>query len=383
MSHGTVTSYNSGSTKKWRFQFRTETGQQIRRRGFATKTEAASAMKESQEAHDGVFAPTNETVGSYLQRWLDQRSAGGSIKESTADSYRRTLKPVFPVIGQLPLQKLTADHLDQLYRELLRTGGRAGQGRSPRTVRYVHTVLRKSLADAERKGLISRNPATRADPPTSSSAKAAERQIWSLNEAKAFLAQDDLPAYRRIAWEVALGTGLRRGELSGLRWDDLDDRRLSVRRTRTTASHRVVESSPKTARSERSIQLAPDLLQQLRAWRAEQGRMFLRTGQRCEYVLTDDRLSPWHPDALTRAWTRDAEAAVERALVSARMTLHDCRHWHATQLVRAGVDLNTVSNRLGHSTPAFTLSVYGHADDEQDRRAAAAIGDLLSSAGAG
>ena len=137
--------YSSGSTKKWRFQFRTETGQQIRRRGFATRTEAASAMKESQEAHDGVFAPTNETVGSYLQRWLDERSAGGSIKESTADSYRRTLKPVFPVIGQLPLQKLTADHLDQLYRELLCAGGRNETGRSPQTVRYVHTVRASHL----------------------------------------------------------------------------------------------------------------------------------------------------------------------------------------------------------------------------------------------
>ena len=110
--------------------------------------------------------------------------------------------------------------------------------------------------------------------------------------------------------------------------------------------------------------------------------MFLRTGQRCEFVPTDNKLNPGYPDALSRAWIRDAEAAVERALVSARMTLHDCRHWHATQLVRAGVDLNTVSNRLGHSTPAFTLSVYGHSDDEQDRRAAAAIGALMSSAGA-
>ena len=383
MSHGTVTSYTSGNAKKWRFQFRTETGHQIRRRGFATRTEAISAMKESQEAHNGVFAPTNETVASYLQRWLDQRSAGSSIKESTADSYQRTLKPVIPVIGQLPLQKLTSDHLDQLYRELLRTGGRAGQGRSPRTVRYVHTVLRKSLADAERKGLISRNPANQADPPTSSSAKAAERQVWSSDEARIFLAQHELPPYRRIAWAIALGTGLRRGELSGLRWDDLSDTRLSVRRTRTTASHRVVESSPKTARSERSLQLSAGLLQHLRAWRAEQGRMFLRTGQRCEYVLTDERLNPWHPDALSRAWSRDAEAAFESDLVSIKMTLHDCRHWHATQLVRAGVDLNTVSNRLGHATAAFTLSVYGHSDEEHDRKAAEVIDAAMKRMGTG
>ena len=381
MNHGTVTSYTIGRQRKWRFQFRTEAGQQIRRRGFTTKATATTALREAQELSEAVFAPVNETVARYLMRWLELRSAGGAIKESTADSYLRTLKLALPLIGHLPLQGLTADHLDQAYRSLLQTGGREGLGRSPRTVRYVHTVIRKALADAERKGLISRNPALRADPPTNSSAKANERVVWSLRETQAFLAWRGLPTYRSVAWELGLGTGLRRGELAGLRWDDLEDGRLHVRRTRTTASHRVVESTPKTARSVRSVQLPADLLQTLRSWRAEQGQLFLRTGQRCEYVLTDDRLNPWHPDALGRAWTRDAATAVQAGVVGARMTLHDCRHWHATQLVRAGVDLNTVSNRLGHATPAFTLSIYGHSDDEQDRQAAATIGALMKPTG--
>ncbi len=100
-------------------------------------------------------------------------------------------------------------------------------------------------------------------------------------------------------------------------------------------------------------------------------------GIRTEYLLTDSTLQAWHPDALTRQWARDAARAVAEGLVLAPMRLHDCRHWNATQLVAANVDLNTVADRLGHATPAFTLAVYGHSDPERDRAAAGNLGGVL------
>ena len=81
---------------------------------------------------------------------------------------------------------------------------------------------------------------------------------------------------------------------------------------------------------------------------------------------------------MTQAWAKDVKRAVDGGVVPARMRLHDCRHWHATQLVAAGVDLNTVADRLGHATAAFTLSVYGHSDAARDEAAAAAVESALN-----
>ena len=104
-----------------------------------------------------------------------------------------------------------------------------------------------------------------------------------------------------------------------------------------------------------------------------------KSGIRSEYLLTGPTLEPWHPDSLTQAWARDAARATADGLAEAPMRLHDCRHWNATQLVANNVDLNTVADRLGHSTPAFTLAVYGHSDAERDRAAASKLGAASAS----
>jgi integrase len=119
---------------------------------------------------------------------------------------------------------------------------------------------------------------------------------------------------------------------------------------------------------------------ELRGWRAEQGRLALRIGRPSSYVLTDNLLQPWHPDVMSRAWVRDMNRALEEDIAASRMRMHDCRHWHATQLVAAGVDLNTVADRLGHATAAFTLAVYGHSDADRDQAAAQIIDRLVSNA---
>jgi integrase len=96
-----------------------------------------------------------------------------------------------------------------------------------------------------------------------------------------------------------------------------------------------------------------------------------------QYVFTNSVLAPWDPDGITRFWREDATRAVTEGLVSRYMRLHDARHWYATQLVAAGTDLNTVADQLGHSSPAFTLAVYGHSDATRARAAADAVGAVL------
>lgn len=377
MSLGSVSKYKVGATMKWRFQFRSETGHQIRRRGFDTKASAERAMDEEKRLHVGLIDPTSLSFGDYLERWLADRLASGALRQSTADSYRRNIKPAMDRFASVRLSALTPSHLDSLYQDLSTSGRQSGGGLSARTVRYTHTVLKKALSDAQRKGLISRNPADNADPPSASAARPKEPTIWSIEEVRRFSAAAWLPNYRRVAWVTALRTGLRRGELTALRWSALEGALVHVRSSRTTVGHEVIESDPKSQKSIRSIHIDPGLAEILRGWKAEQGRLSLSIGVRSEFVLTDALLQPWHPNAMTHAWGGDVKRAVEEGLVDHRMRLHDCRHWHATQLVAAGVDLNTVADRMGHATAAFTLSVYGHSDAERDEKAAATVGRVL------
>ena len=349
-----------------------------RQKGFTTKREAIEAMKATQDRYADISDPTKVDVSTYLGTWVHRRAANGAIRATTADSYQRNINLACGQIGHIKLERLTATDLDRFYQYLLTTGGRTGTGRSPRTVLYFHTIIRTALADAVRKGMLSRNVADVADSPSSSSARAPERRIWSAKEVRDFLSDDRLPHYRQIAWTLALSTGLRRGELAALTWSDIKGDQLSVVRTRSTANHEVVEGAPKTARGRRTLTISPDLVLVLKEWKKTQTELLLRSGIRQDYVLTNTTLSPWHPDALTRQWTRDAKEAVADGLVTFYIPLHNCRHWNATQLVAARVDLNTVADRLGHSTPAFTLATYGHSDPERDREAAIALGNALN-----
>ena len=379
---GSVTKYQDGSGHSlWRFDLDVgptrATRKRIIRGSFDTRTAALAAIEVERSRYVDVTDPTSTDVASYLFDWVNRLAAAQTIRPPTADSYRRVINIAANQLGAIRLDHLSAADLDRLYHYLLTTGGRGGTGRSPRTVRLFHGVIRKALSDAVRKGMLGRNVADAADPPSSSAAKAPEPQIWTSDQVRAFLDAEWLPVYRRVGWAVAFGTGMRRGELAGLCWGDLDGDRLTVRRTRTTADHQVIEGEPKTAKGRRTITVDEGLVALLRSWRAEQARLLMRAGIRTEYLLTDSTLQAWHPDALTRQWARDAARAVAEGLVLAPMRLHDCRHWNATQLVAANVDLNTVADRLGHATPAFTLAVYGHSDPERDRAAAGKLGAVL------
>jgi len=155
---------------------------------------------------------------------------------------------------------------------------------------------------------------------------------------------------------------MRRGELAGLYWSDLDGDALSVRRSRNTIGGTILEGPPKSDRGLRTVPIDATLAGLLRDWWIEQGNLLARADLGPQYVFTNSVLAPWDPDGITRFWREDATRAVTEGLVSRYMRLHDARHWYATQLVAAGTDLNTVADQLGHSSPAFTLAVYGHSD---------------------
>lgn len=349
--------------------------------GFRTKKEAEAYLNETvARLKTGEHVePTKLTLEEYLvDHWLPimQRS----VRASTWDSYERTLRTqVIPRIGHVKLQELSASHLDRLYSDLLADGARLDKrkgGLAPKTVRYIHTTIHKALKDAERKQLVLRNVAQAADPPRARSAGSAELTTWSGEEVATFLhALRDHRLY--AAYLLAASTGMRRGEVLGVRWQDIDfsNKRLAVRHTVTSVDYKITLGTPKTARGRRSIALDPTTVQALKDHRKRQwAERSAMEGGFTEQDLVFCKLdgSPIHPDFFSQTFDRTVARLGMR-----KIRLHDLRHTHATLGLAAGVPPKIMSDRLGHATVAFTQDVYMHAIPQMESDAADQIADLI------
>ena len=354
------------------------TGKRVRKwhSGYRTKRDAERARIEilSRLDHGTYVSPDRRTVGSYLEGdWLPAVKA--RLKASTWDSYSRNIRlHISPKLGPIPLQALTATSLNEFYASLISEGRRDGNGGlAPKTVRYLHGIIRKALADAARWNLLQRNVADQADPPAIRST-APEMTTWTADELTRFL---DFVSNDRLyaAWVIAATTGLRRGELLGLRWIDidLDASRLSVQQTLVSVAYEPRFSVPKTARSRRSVSLDATTVAALRAHRRRQLEERMSWGQAYKdsgLVVTREDGTLVHPDRFTQIFDKHVKHSGQP-----RIRLHDLRHTHATLALAAGVHPKVVSERLGHATVAFTLDVYSHAvpalqEDAADRVAA-------------
>jgi integrase len=242
-----------------------------------------------------------------------------------------------------------------MYADLLKEGRiDGGGGLSPRTVRYVHTILHRALRDAVRWGKLARNPADLADPPKQSR---PTMTVWSAGDLRAFLdsVRDDRLA---ALWMLAATTGMRRGELLGLTWTNVGQDRVHVRETRIAIAYQVTSSLPKSRSSRRAVVLDPQTMANLRAHRKQQMEQRLARGPgyvESDYVFTRENGEPIHPEALT--------AAFERHVAKARLPrirFHDLRHTYATVALSAGIHPKIISERLGHASIGITLDTYSH-----------------------
>lgn len=317
-------------------------------------------------------------VGAYLDEWLERRRT--LLRPSTHASYRQLIRCYLtPRIGERRLGDLDRRVLELLYADLLGSGGRGGGPLAPKTVRYCHAVLRRALEDAVLDGVLVDNPARQARPPRHDPADDElddDLQVWTAEQAASFLAHVDDHPWRAL-WHLALGTGARRGELLGLRWQDvdLDAGEVGIRRALS-----VVDGTPrllgtKTSRSRR-VSIPGSITDALARHRDVQDR--LRAGPTwCEdrwgLVFTDGRGGSIDPMQVTLAFRRLVRAAPVPVI-----RLHDLRHTHATLLLDTGVPIKVVSERLGHTTIAMTMDVYGHVLPARDADAAARLDDLLT-----
>lgn len=364
-----------------------ETGadrQRVRRwhPGHDRRRDAETALRELLTRVDSgsYVSPTRQTVGDYLTtEWLP--AIKSSVRPGTFDGYERTVRGrIVPGLGHVQLRALGVPHLNAFYGDLLDHGRAGGTGPlSPRSVQLTHVVLHRALRDAVRWGKLSRNVATDAASPK---VPRPEMRVWRPDEARQFLT---VAAGDRHypAWLIFLTVGLRRGELSGLTWGDLDldAATLSVRRARITVNYGDVRiSEPKTARGRRTVGLPPGVVAALRELRRTHAEDRLRAGsawmgpqQQSELPIVCNELGvPPHPEYLSRRF-----AAIARQAGVPIIRLHDARHTAASLMVEGNVDARTVADTLGHANVAFTLQTYVHGSSDRQRAASDAVADLL------
>jgi integrase len=341
--------------------------------GYPTKRAAEAARVEilSRLQRGEHVAPSRLTVADFLiERWLPAKAA--ALAPSTHESYARNVRVhIVPGVGSVPLQSLSADLLTTFYGERLRSG------LSARTVRYMHTIVSAALKDAVRWGLLVRNVASAATPPSASAAKAPTMRTWTAEHLRAFLEHvrtDRLHA----AWHVLATSGMRRGELLGLAWQavDLDAGRIAITRTLIEGPGEPRFSEPKTKRSRRSVALDPETVAVLREHRRRQLEERLAWGpayQDRELVFSREDGSPIWPRTFSRAFAAHVKAA---ELPTIR--LHDLRHTHATLALAAGVHPKVVQERLGHASVGITLDTYSHAIPAMQEDAAAKVAALIA-----
>ena len=256
--------------------------------------------------------------------------------------------------------------------KLLEGGRKDGGPLSVASVKLAHRILHRAFADAVRWNLIAVNPASGVRAPRG---EPKEMTVWTAEEARRFL--DAMADDRLIAlWTVALHTGLRRGELAGLRWTDVDLRggTLTVAQQRTTANHAIVVTTPK-AKSQRQLLLAPATVAALKGHRQRQRQERMALGPAwsdSKYVFVDQAGVEYHPHRFTKMFGD----AVKRAGVP-KIRLHDTRHTMATLALEAGVHPKVVQEQLGHSAIAVTLDTYSHVPQAVRRDSADKIAGLF------
>lgn len=337
--------------------------------GFGSYEEAKSEkLAAEKRIHAGTYRFEKQKLGDYLTQWLDRVVKNDELKPSTAVGYRRYIADISDKIGHLQVNAIRKAHIADLIEELVE------EGRGATAIRRAHATLRSALNDALERDLIDYNPAARVKLP-----RIDKQPIrpWEPEEAGQFL---DVAAEHRLGalFEAAILTGLRRGELVGLRWQDVDlaNRRLTVSVQVVRVGTAALEGTIKTeAGQSRVVPLGDRAVGALVAWQIQQSteRIAWADAYRDSgrvFTMEDGReLRPEYPSRLFEQLQSAAGMRPQR--------FHDLRHLFASLALSNGEDMAVVSKIMGHSTSQITRDLYGHLVGDKARQAVSGVASLL------
>ena len=331
---------------------------QVKKRGFRLKGYAEDALDafRAQLAAGHVPVPDDASVAAFAKSWIAALPSEG-LEPGTVKHYSEAIGRLLPMLGTISLQDLSALDLDGAYAALL------AKGRAASTVRAAHVAASKMLAEAQRIRKVGVNVARDARPPRARAARARTFPTWTWNELGEFL--EAVSGHEHAAlWHVAALTGMRRGELVALRWGDVDLEigTITVCRSVGTGLDGVHDKEPKSDAGRRTVELDGPITDVLRDHRKTMLERRLALGAEWSdggLVFCQSAGAAINPGLLTN-WWRELVRRHAPSLGLPAIRLHDLRHSHCTQLLDAGVRPDVVTERLGHSSVAFTLQRYGH-----------------------
>jgi integrase len=334
-----------------------------------TREEVQKKLRQAQRDIDAglPLGDERQSVEQYLLSWLE--NVRHQVKSTSFVRYSVQIrKHAIPGIGKHALSKLTAQQLQSFYSH------KVSAGLSPTTVKHLHVILHSALADAVRLGLIARNVADLVRPP-----RIAHHEMQALNDEQVarFIEAAQRNERNGVLFILAITTGMRIGELTGLRWKDIDlDRGMvQVEQTLVSVSGRLSFTEPKTPRARRSIRLMKVALYALRKWRIEHLKQAMAFGpdwNKHDVVFPNTLGNPLDPTELR---TRFFAFLKQESLP--RIRFHDLRHTAATLMLKRGVNVKVVSEMLGHSSIAITLQIYAHVMPDMQQSAMDIMDDFL------
>ena len=350
-----------------------ETGKAIYKNVLGkTQAEAKAKLKQAIEEAKGLDASKagRYTVGEWMEVWFEHY-AKVKVRPSSHQTYRGYIdNHIKPNIGKIQLEKLTSLDLQKFYKKLLEKGRvdriesrKQSNGLSAKTVRNIHQIISSAMKLAQEQKLIASNPTEGCALPR---LEHKEMQTLPVEQLQSFLREAKDSGVFELYY-LELVTGLRRGELLGLKWEDVDLERgdLRVRRQVARINGEVVEAPLKTKNAYRTLPLAEDTIDVLKAQRKKTGDG--------PWVFPSPTGGPISPDSVLHMLHR----VLKRAGLP-RARFHDLRHTFATLALQNGVDIKTVSGMLGHFSAGFTLDTYAHVTTASQRQAARTMGNLLS-----
>jgi integrase len=355
------------------------TGERRRRSAtFRTKREAEAArIRMLADIERGTAVdPSKLTLGAFLADWLPRHRVKKNLRPSTYSSYEMNIRQhITPTLGQVPLQRLTPKHIADFYHQLQTNGRKDGKsgGLSAQSVKYIAMILKQALKHAVRLRLVVRNVAEDVDPP-----KVPHREMksWNEEQARYFLSLLEGEYYGPLLL-VDLATGLRRGELLALRWQDIDLEQgyLRVRQALTEVKGKVEIGPPKTKSALRELLLPPEVVSVLHEHLKRQVELRLACGAAWQdrgLIFSTPDGAPIHP----RNFYRRFIYLIARSELP-RITLHGLRHTFASLVYGRTKDMLAVSRALGHASPSTTANIYAHLLPDAERKTAEAIGGVL------
>lgn len=352
------------------------------KRRFDRKKDAEDFLTQKQHKYrkrrsgEPYAEPSDEPFNKHLDEWFNQHKQ--SIANTTSTRYKSLMDVhIKPELGESPLKELDARMLDNFYQEKLESGNTQTEGGlSKSSVHQIHVIIHSALKKAKNHRKIKHNPAEIASPPSPDSEK--QMNYLNLEESLKLIKVSNQESGYPLLYEFAILTGLRRGEILGLRWEDVDfeKNKASIRQTYVQLSDGTMEyEDPKTSSGQRVVSLPEQSIKRLKQHRTQQKKRemaFQSAWPDNDLIFRTKNGKPIDPSNLIR----DFKKVLEKADLD-DIAFHDLRHTHATLMLKQGEHPKVVQERLGHKSISITLDTYSHVLPDLQEDAAQRLGDNI------